>query len=413
VRDCKNPTPVCQGITTVVMNNGDCVAVWASDLLEYAEDNCTERTAEEWDDNARIRRAGTNGALVTALDVCCDDVLNGGVEVEVWIEDEAGNADFCVVLVEIQDNGSNCPDAGAGASARISGITATEFNTMVDEVQVNINNDMVMTNAQGIYTTLEAVDNMYEVTPTKLDGVVEGISTFDLVLLAQHILGINELDSPYQLIAADINGDNAIDIFDMVELRQLILYYVDDFSNNTSWRFVDAAYAFQNPTAPWFEDYPQSIMVELGTTSMLNEDFVAVKIGDLDGDAKANLGTLLDQRSGPSPLQIQIDDVDVKAGNDYKVDFRASDFNEITGYQFTLDFDQTVLDFVSVDGGVLDINESNFGMKMLDLGIITTSFAEMGKAISMDDDEILFSINFTAKSNGTLQDLYHSLRFDR
>ena len=116
---------------------------------------------------------------------------------------------------------------------------------------------------------------------------------------------------------------------------------------------MDADYAFQNPTAPWFEDYPQSIMVELGTTSMLNEDFIAVKIGDLDGDAKANLTSLVEQRSGPSPLQIQIDNAEVKAGNEVKVDFRANDFNKITGYQFTLDFDQTALDFVSVDAGVL------------------------------------------------------------
>jgi len=47
------------------MNNGADVAIWASDLLEYAEDNCTERTTEEWKDNARIRREGSGGALTT------------------------------------------------------------------------------------------------------------------------------------------------------------------------------------------------------------------------------------------------------------------------------------------------------------------------------------------------------------
>jgi len=147
-------------------------------------------------------------------------------------------------------------------------------------------------------------------------------------------------------------------------------------------------------------------MVDLGTTSMMDEDFVAVKIGDLDGDARANFtSSQLNERSNPSPLKLQIDNIDLKAGNEYKVDFRASDFNQITGYQFTLDFDQTVLDFVSVDGGVLDIDESNFGMKFMDQGIITTSFTEMGKAISKDNDEILFSLNFTANANGTLQDL--------
>ncbi len=405
IMDCKNPTPVCQGVTTVVMNNGECVSIWALNLLEYAEDNCTERTVEEWDDNARIRREGDNGALTTSLDICCDDVANGGVNVEVWIEDEAGNSDFCVVFLEIQDNGSNCPDTGNGAAARISGTTATEFNTMVEDVEVAINSKTIMTNTSGVYTSFENSYNTYVVTPQKLDNAAEGISTFDLVLLAQHILKINDLDTPYQLIAADVNDDNQVDVFDMLELRELILFNITNFSNNTSWRFVDKEYTFQNPLAPWVEDYPQSITVDLQEENKMDEDFIAVKIGDLDGSAKRNLVGSLEERSFPETLMFHIDDIELKKGNEYAVDFRASDFTDITGYQFTLQFDNSAVDFTSVDAGVLDIDRSNFGLAMLKEGILTTSFAEMGDALNIIDNEVLFTINFMAMANISLEDV--------
>jgi hypothetical protein len=404
VIDCKNPTPVCKDITTVVMNNGNCVSIWASDLLAYAEDNCTERTTDEWKENARIRRDGMVADLSTSIELCCADVEAGGaVNIEVWIEDEAGNADFCIVTVFVQDNGDNCPDLGVGSSAMISGKTATEQENNVKDVSVFVQSEMTMTDIDGIYASTQPRDAMYTVRPEKLDGVAEGISTFDLVLLAQHVLQINELSSPYQLIAADVNNDKKVDILDMVELRQLILYAVDDFSNNTSWRFVDAEYVFQNPTSPWHEDYPQNITLMLDDDKM-NEDFVAVKIGDLDGDALNYTANIADKRNNSS-LYFMIEDTELIAGNTYQVAFRASEFIDIVGYQFTLDFDQQALEFVAIQAGTLPMEAGNFGYTMLDEGVLTSSFTEMGKAIRIENDEALFTINFRARSNGTLSDL--------
>ena len=70
------------------------------------------------------------------------------------------------------------------------------------------------------------------------------MSTFDLVLISKHILGINTFDSPYKHIAADVNQSGSITAFDLVQLRQLILNITTEFSNNDSWRFVDANHTF-------------------------------------------------------------------------------------------------------------------------------------------------------------------------
>ena len=403
VQDCKNPTPIADGLNTVVMNDGGCVEITAAHLLKKAEDNCTIRTDAEWQDNARVRVEGSNGALATAVEVCCADVVNGGVNIEVWVEDEAGNADFVIVFVEVQDNGGNCPGTGTGSSL-LAGRTATESGNNVEDVSVSIDGNIVMTNASGVYSSQEQNNMMHNVTPEKLDGFEEYLSTNDIVIMARHILQINTLTTPYQLIAADVDADGDVDIFDMVELRQVVLFAITNgFTNNTAWRFVDASYTFQNPTAPWAENYPQYIDAMLNS-DLTNEDFVAVKIGDLDGSAESNFNAL-EERSFPTTLTMNIDDVEMTAGNTYKVDFRASDFNDITGYQFTMNFDQNAADFISVEAGALNVDESNFGLTMLDEGIITTSFTEMGRAKSVNDDEVLFSINFTANANATLHNV--------
>ena len=45
----------------------------------------------------------------------------------------------------------------------------------------------------------------YLVTPFKDDNFLNGVTTYDLVLISKHNLGIEPLDSPYKMVAADAN----------------------------------------------------------------------------------------------------------------------------------------------------------------------------------------------------------------
>jgi hypothetical protein len=101
------------------------------------------------------------------------------------------------------------------------------------------------------------------ITPHLDENPLNGVTTFDLVLITKHILGIQLLDSPYKMIAADVNNSSTITTADMIQLRKLILGIYDDFPNNTSWRFVDADYVFPDPTNPWLQEFPDP---EISTT---------------------------------------------------------------------------------------------------------------------------------------------------
>ncbi|MBK6497191.1 MAG: hypothetical protein IPG00_03100 [Saprospiraceae bacterium] len=99
-------------------------------------------------------------------------------------------------------------------------------------------------------------------------------------MIQRHILGIKALDSPYKLIAADANNSKSISAADIVELRKLILGLSSKLSNNTSWRFVDATFKFNEPASPW--PFAEFLKYESLESNMMASDFIAVKVGDVN-----------------------------------------------------------------------------------------------------------------------------------
>jgi len=54
------------------------------------------------------------------------------------------------------------------------------------------------------------MNKAYSIEPQKNDNPLNGVSTFDLVLISKHILGITKFDNPYQYIAADANKSDRV-----------------------------------------------------------------------------------------------------------------------------------------------------------------------------------------------------------
>ncbi|RMF32101.1 MAG: T9SS C-terminal target domain-containing protein, partial [Bacteroidetes bacterium] len=256
------------------------------------------------------------------------------------------------------------------------------------------------TDIDGAFNFNVPAGDDYTLTPVKDVDPLNGVTTFDLVLISKHILGVQPFSSPYQWIAADANRSNTVTTFDMVEIRKLILFINDEFTNNTSWRFVDKDYSFPagNPLAV---EFPEVINFNNLTVDQLAADFVAVKIGDVNGSASTDNFNTVEDRNFAGKLVFATDDVKVKAGETYTVDFTAKDFN-VMGYQFTLNFDRNALEFVEVVPGLADA--SNFGFALLDEGAITTSW-NTDRAVKLNADDIVFSLVFTAKADGQLSDL--------
>ncbi len=298
VEDCKAPTIVCINGLSVNIMPTQMITLWATDFLQYTEDNCTPANQLR----IGIRRSGTGTGFPfqsdgvtpqTSVTFTCDDL--GTQLVELWSMDMAGNADYCETYVIVQD-----PSGACGVSpAVVAGALKTEFfNQGLAEANVQLEGthpglpplslfDLTDNDGYYLFSAVPLGAN-YTLTPTKDNDPLNGVSTYDLVLINKHILGLEPLNTPYKMIAADANNSRSITTFDVVELRKLILGIHTELPNNSSWRFVEKSYVFPNPTNPFQEIFPETISVADMQASQDKGDFMAVKVGDVNGNALPN-----------------------------------------------------------------------------------------------------------------------------
>ncbi|TVR86396.1 MAG: HYR domain-containing protein [Saprospirales bacterium] len=398
--DAKPPTPVCfHGIATVIMPSSGCITLSAETYDAGSFDNCTDSTDLIFSFSEDIDS--------TTITFCCDAL--GSNRIELWVTDEAGNQDFCETFILIQDPNEICNDISIAGTLQTEDMEAIEDGT----VELTRNDDpfsSIVTGNDGGFTFNAgiALNNDYVLTPFKDINPLNGVTTFDIALIQRHILGIQYLDSPYKLIAADVRPDGVINVLDIADLRSLILGRVNEFPNNTSWRFVSSDQIFDqgmvqppNPaeieTVRSYEDLQATVR---------NADFFGVKIGDVDNSNQPNSLIGAQSRSIANPVNIIVDRFDFEAGEFVEVDFRASEFNQVLGYQFTLNFNQNMIDFDGFkEGSLNDLSEANFGFHLLDDGMITTSW-NASEHVTRSEDDVLFTLQFVAKADGSTDQLF-------
>ena len=78
----------------------------------------------------------------------------------------------------------------------------------------------------------------------------------------------------------------------------------------------------------------------LPATGISGADFVAVKIGDVNNDARTNALLGVEGRSFAGTFALNAEEAEVKAGGEYTVAFTAADIASVEGYQATLDVRQ-------------------------------------------------------------------------
>ncbi|HAD13259.1 MAG TPA: hypothetical protein DCF33_12580, partial [Saprospirales bacterium] len=397
VKDCKAPTVVCINGLSVNIMPTSMITLWASDFLQYTEDNCTP----DGQVKIGIRKCGTgtgfpvdaNGNPITNVTFNCNEL--GTQCVELWAIDAQGNADYCETYVIVQDNLGNCP---VGNHINVAGALKTEMTEGVEEATVTVNGTSTftppysyfdLTDDNGNYQLINNVplDATFTIAPEKDDNPLNGVTTYDLVLISKHILGLEPLNSPYKMIAADANKSGSITTFDIVEIRKLILGIYTELPNNTSWRFVDKAFVFPNANNPFQSAFPETVSVANAMTTQFGKDFAGVKIGDVNNSAVANANMQAEERTDGTAL-FDVEDRDVKAGETFEVTFKAA--QQLKGFQFTM-----TLNGVNAIGVVNSdkVTDNNFNLLPQD-----------AMAVSIDGAQA-FTVRFRAVKSGKLSEM--------
>lgn len=392
VRDNLPPTPYCHGQIVIPVNATEGVEIWASDLDLGSWDNCPDH---------EVFLSFEENILVTNLTLSCDDLqdsmTSGIVYVDLWVWDNINsslaNKSYCTVGIIIQDNQNLCNTAGN--SGMIAGMVMTEELAMIENVSLQLDasiaqsaNQMMSPTGEYAFSDLQMHQD-YGVSASKEDNYLNGVSTLDLVLIQRHILGLERLDSPYKIIAADVNASEDVSAIDLIELRKLILGIYDELPDNAAWRFVESAYQFADPMHPW----PFSEKVQLNNFSfdVMDANFYGVKIGDVNGSVILNTLGNGNQITG-STFDVAVETEITDKGNT-RVSLVAQSSGRMAGSQFALNFDALTSDLIAAIPMELNIDNSNIAWDDLGSGQLKVSWND-SRYIDLQKGDVLMEFLF-------------------
>lgn len=207
--------------------------------------------------------------------------------VDVW---ENGTlVDSCSTIVYLQDQAGIC--VADHPFPTVCGTVRTEEQIPVKSVFLQASwasqNWWDETDSLGQY----CIHNIYPsiditLTPHGVGNPRNGVSVLDAVLIQRHILSVAPLNSPFKIIAADVNQSGNVSLTDVILIRRLLLNGLNEFPNDINWRFIPTSYQFPVPANPWFEPFPEAIHIyDLDVSYTFNKNFTAIKLGDVNGSA--------------------------------------------------------------------------------------------------------------------------------
>lgn len=341
VNSCKPPSAKCiHGLSTSLMpmdTDGDGTADWGMVTVQ-----------------AEMFNAGSDhpcGNPVTVafsadpLDVsrvfdCSDLGIN---EIEVWAVDDRGLTDFCLTTIEIQDNSGVCPPEQGGTGIISGNITVPQAGAlsgaMVYLEGSNLAGMPSGSNGHFVFPAM-SLGGEYVVKPVKEGDARNGVTTLDMVKIQKHLLGIETFTTPYQYIAADINNSASVTAIDIIQLRKLILGFINEFPSNKSWRFIDKAHIFPDPLNPWLSAWPETYSIIPFSGSMNDVDFNAVKIGDLNHTANLQTGSGMIVPRGGQTCELEYTVIPQPDQKVFRVDIYLDDAVQYNALQFSFTWDQ-------------------------------------------------------------------------
>jgi Secretion system C-terminal sorting domain len=263
--------------------------------------------------------------------------------------------------------------------------------------------DSTLTDAQGNYSFSLLQQRNYTIAPNKNNDVVKssGVNVLDVLQVQAHILGSTLLNNAYKVIAADVNTDNAVNIFDLVLIKRLILGIDTTFPGFRLWAFVDSTQTFGNPNNPF--PYASSKSYTNLSANQIKQSFIGIKLGDVTQDWAPVPG-----QNTPvtyhAPLQLFYDTVYADNIDIFRVRVRVRDFNELAGLQFTMGFNEQKLQFTGIENKFITVehNEKNAGKGLL--SFIWADPANHPK--TLPDGTVLFDLVFRKIQDFIKEDIF-------
>jgi hypothetical protein len=278
-------------------------------------------------------------------------------------------------------------------------------NLPIPRVWTKVNTtDSVLTSTNGSYNFSLLANNNYTITPSKNNDIVKssGVNIFDVIFMQRHIGGTTLLNTPYKLMAADVDNSGAINIFDVIRTRRLILGSDTTFPGNRLWAFVDSSFVFPDPTNPG-NTYKTTITLNNLSANQNNQTFYGVKLGDVNLDLTPTDGVNRVANRGV-PVKLFYDTVYTnKNDQQIKLSIKSQNFTSLLGMQFTIGFNQHALAFSKVNSKQIAVE---YGSQQAQNGLISFIWTDSTTTQkTLPDGTVLFELVFDKIGDITNEDI--------
>ena len=258
----------------------------------------------------------------------------------------AWDLDNVIILV-------GCGPAPSGSRLIAGKITGTTGD-VIEKVDLQLTSyeeplESLKINEEGRYAFPNGqLGKSYELTPTKNDDVLNGVTTLDILQIQRHILGQTVFEDAAKLRAGDVNADHKISALDMIHIRRVILGSVDEFPSKDSWEFLDRKYPLTKDDV-----YIIPTRIELKELSghEMHNNFRAIKVGDVTGTTN---GAIVARSAETVQLNAVSTEIE---GQSYLQIFTTSDL-DLAGFQIGLTLENS--NILSISSEPLGLTEAHY-----------------------------------------------------
>ena len=183
------------------------------------------------------------------------------------------------------------------------------------------------------------------------------VTVLDLITLQKRLDAGKYFEDPYKELAGDMDGSSSVNEEDLNLIREQIL--TGNMINPGQFRFIPAEQEFREGRSPFYPGPAQSLEVPNLISDRDGADFIAVEYGDISSELEF-----------PNEPPILLDagfvlseEESCGTGEIIEVDLSVLGFDGVHGFQFSIQWDPTVLEFLDV----LDYKLPNFDEQCLGL----------------------------------------------
>lgn len=257
--------------------------------------------------------------------------------------------------------------------------------TPVAGVTIQLSGDhnlSTITDDAGAYIFETLFPGSFTLCPSRTDDDA-GVTVTDIVNIRRHIVRLETFDTPYKLLAADVNISGAVSVADVIKLRRYLADLDDLPSGN--WAFINSSFIIDDNN---WQSAPDCIDFDLWDADLTDSSFVSVRMGDVDyswaGDRRGR-----PRPSGRDFIELDLMDCLGAPGDIVRMSVNVAGFKDVAGFELHLEYPQEVMRCLGLETASMNQPTTNIAD-----GKIHFVWEDIFHAVTLNDGREALSLLF-------------------